>query len=83
MWAEAVWCGSPTIGMLETVLVAARQSAEDVRARRSFWKRPRSVPDVLLRRLEDLQWHAHSARKWTLHNGLTIDLVQLAPAALR
>ena len=82
MWAEAVWCGSPTIGMLETVLVAARQSAEDVRARRSFWKRPRSVPDVLLRRLEDLQWHAHSARKWTLHNGLTIDLVQLAPAAL-
>ena len=83
MWAEAIWLGDPKIEMLNVALAAAREKAATLEARRGMWTRARAVPDVLLRKLEDLTWHAVDARRWILHTGLEVDLCQISPAALR
>ena len=81
-WAESVWIGYPKLEILEAVMQAAKKKAASTTMRRSMWRKARSPADVLVRKMEEIGWHPTSARHWTIHTGMQVDLLSLAPAAL-
>ena len=84
-WAEAVWCGRPSLRLLDETLAAAAPVKTGGRhtAKPSESFKDESSPATPYRKvLASLGWAAASARHITTVGGHCLDLLRLAPKAV-